>query len=122
MYKTGKTVVLATNQLYFVQSADLVIYMSEGRIAEAGPYPKLMAAGAQFATMMKEVQVEEEEDEKTAMATPSANTAVVAVAPVESDKVSEPTWLLNRSLISTQKYNAFLGTGFAWTGVPRFNA
>ena len=59
--KTGKTVVLATNQLYFVQSADVVLYVSDGRIAEAGPFQKLMASGGQFATMMREVQVDEEE-------------------------------------------------------------
>ena len=59
--ETGKTVVLATNQLYFVQSADLVLYVSDGRIAESGPFPRLMAAGGQFTAMMKEVQVHEAE-------------------------------------------------------------
>lgn len=79
---------LATNQLYFVQSADLVIFMSEGRVAESGPYPKLMAAGAQFATMMKEVQIQEDE-EKTPITAPNGEVArnTTTETAVESDKV-----------------------------------
>ncbi len=61
LQRAGKTVVLATNQLYFVQSADLVVYMSGGRVAETGTFSQLMAAPNQFAAMMKEVQVEEED-------------------------------------------------------------
>ncbi|GAX80189.1 hypothetical protein CEUSTIGMA_g7627.t1 [Chlamydomonas eustigma] len=60
MKKAGKTVILATNQLYFLQAADLVVNMSDGQVAEAGPFPTLMASGGQFANMMKEVQVEQE--------------------------------------------------------------
>ena len=88
LHKTGKTVVLATNQLYFVQSADMVVFMSEGRIAESGSYPKLMAAGEHFATMMKEVQIEEEEKDSPFAATVGEITqSAVATSPVESDKV-----------------------------------
>ena len=81
---------LATNQLYFVQAADLVIYMSEGRVAEAGPYHKLMASGGQFSTMMKEVQVEEEEEEKAMVVAAEPNVAApstVVITHLESDKV-----------------------------------
>ena len=86
LHKAGKTVVLATNQLYFVQSADMVVFMSEGRIAESGPYPKLMAAGAHFATMMKEVQIEEEEKDGPVAETAGEITQSTATT-VESDKV-----------------------------------
>lgn len=53
--------------------------MADGRVAEAGTFQKLSAAGGQFATMMKEVQVDEDEreDPKTAL-------AVVAAAPADS--------------------------------------
>jgi ABC-type transport system involved in cytochrome bd biosynthesis fused ATPase/permease subunit len=56
MKKAGKTVILATNQMYFLQAADHVVNMSDGRVAEAGTFPALMASGGQFANMMKEVQ------------------------------------------------------------------
>lgn len=53
----GKTVVLATNQLQFVASADTVLYIAGGRILEAGTYADLLLAGGPFAAMMKEAQV-----------------------------------------------------------------
>ncbi|MEW5304006.1 MAG: hypothetical protein WDW36_006649 [Sanguina aurantia] len=59
----GKTVVLATNQLQFVASADTVLYIAGGRILEAGTYADLLLAGGPFAAMMKEAQVEEESGE-----------------------------------------------------------
>ena len=53
-----KTVVLTTNQLQFVQAADLVLFVAQpGGIREAGTYEELIAAGGAFATMMREVQV-----------------------------------------------------------------
>ena len=89
LLKAGKTVVLASNQLYFVKDADLVVYTSEGRVAEAGPYPKLMAAGGQFATMMKEVQVDEEEEEgqqAQAVVLADGSATAPAAAMLESNK------------------------------------
>eukprot|EP00803_Ostreobium_quekettii_P010076 evm.model.scf_1807.1 EVM.evm.TU.scf_1807.1 scf_1807:280-13061(-) len=56
----GKTRVLVTNQLQYVSSADMVVFMSDGKVAEVGPYSELMAAGKGFARMMAEAQVEEE--------------------------------------------------------------
>lgn len=53
----GKTVVLATNQLQFVASADKVLYIAGGRILESGTYADLLLAGGPFAAMMKEAQV-----------------------------------------------------------------
>ncbi|GAX80188.1 hypothetical protein CEUSTIGMA_g7626.t1 [Chlamydomonas eustigma] len=64
LQKAGKTVILATNQLYFVQAADQVVYMSQGKVSESGSFPQLMAAGGHFAAMLKEVQVEEEDMSK----------------------------------------------------------
>ncbi|MEW5311484.1 MAG: hypothetical protein WDW38_003194 [Sanguina aurantia] len=55
----GKTVVLATNQLQFVASADTVLYIAGGRILEAGTYADLLLAGGPFAAMMKEAQLQQ---------------------------------------------------------------
>ena len=48
---------LATNQLQFVQSADLILLTKAGRVAESGTYSSLMAAGGAFAALMREAQV-----------------------------------------------------------------
>lgn len=53
----GKTRVLVTNQLQFVSSADLVVFMTDGEIAEMGSYSDLMAKNGAFAKMMAEAQV-----------------------------------------------------------------
>jgi ABC-type multidrug transport system ATPase subunit len=75
LQKAGKTVILATNQLYFVQAADQVVYMSQGKVSESGSFPQLMAAGGHFAAMMKEVQVEEEELNKDPAGVEAAHSA-----------------------------------------------
>lgn len=54
---SGKTVVLATNQLQFVSLADLVVVMRGGQAVEVGPYSELLAAGGVLAALMKEAQV-----------------------------------------------------------------
>ena len=54
-----------------------VICVSDGKIVEAGPFQKLMASGGQFATMMKEVQVDQEEKEKEVSALAAAPAASV---------------------------------------------
>ncbi len=48
---------LATNQLQFVAMADMVLFMRDGRITEAGSYQGLLDAGGEFAALMKEAQV-----------------------------------------------------------------
>lgn len=53
----GATVILATNQLQYTSMADLVVFMKDGRVAEAGPYQQLLNAGGGFAALMKETQV-----------------------------------------------------------------
>lgn len=52
-----KARVLVTNQLQFVRSADSVIFMAGGQIAEAGTYQKLMDAKAGFAKLMEQTEV-----------------------------------------------------------------
>ena len=52
-----KTRVLVTNQLQYVSQADFCILMSEGRLAEVGPYKELMAKEGAFAQLMSQAEV-----------------------------------------------------------------
>ena len=52
-----KTRILVTNQLQFVAGSDRVLYMAEGKIAEAGTYNELMKAGKGFAKLMQQAEV-----------------------------------------------------------------
>lgn len=55
----NKTRVLVTNQLQFVNAADVVVFMSDGEVAEMGGYSELIAKNGSFAKMMAEAQVME---------------------------------------------------------------
>ena len=48
---------LVTNQLQYARPADTILYMADGRIAEAGSYEELMAAGGGFAELMNQTEV-----------------------------------------------------------------
>mmetsp|Transcript_7887 Transcript_7887/g.22525 ORF Transcript_7887/g.22525 Transcript_7887/m.22525 type:complete len:1670 (-) Transcript_7887:66-5075(-) len=62
-YLKRKTVVLVTNQLQFVDDADIILYMKDGKIAEKGTYEELMALeGGLFAALMSEAKVEQDEE------------------------------------------------------------
>ena len=52
-----KTRILVTNQLQFVAGSDRVLFMSEGKIEEAGSYNELMKAGKGFAKLMQQAEV-----------------------------------------------------------------
>ena len=52
-----KTRILVTNQLQFVNSADLIVHMSNGRIQERGTYEELLAKQGAFAQMMSGSEV-----------------------------------------------------------------
>ncbi len=53
----GVTRVLVTNQLQFVSGADRVLFMADGRVAEAGSYAELIQAGGGFAQLMRQAEV-----------------------------------------------------------------
>ena len=66
-YLKDRTRVLVTNQLQFVEDADLVLYMKDGRVAEKGSYQELMAVpNGMFAALMADATAEEDEDEPEA--------------------------------------------------------
>ncbi|KAJ7165411.1 P-loop containing nucleoside triphosphate hydrolase protein [Mycena filopes] len=50
----GKTVLLVTHALHFLSQCDYIYTMSNGRIAEAGTYPELIARGGEFARLDRE--------------------------------------------------------------------
>ena len=52
-----KTRILVTNQLQFVNSADLIVHMNNGRIQEMGTYDELLAKQGAFAQMMSGSEV-----------------------------------------------------------------
>ena len=58
----GKTVLLVTHQLQYLQSCDRVVMMVGGRIAEKGTYSALLAAEGEFHLLMKQYLEEEEGD------------------------------------------------------------
>eukprot|EP00117_Sycon_ciliatum_P013217 scpid14143/ scgid13961/ Multidrug resistance-associated protein 5; ATP-binding cassette sub-family C member 5; Multi-specific organic anion transporter C; SMRP; pABC11 len=63
----GKTVMLVTHQLQYLQSCDSVLMMTAGRIAENGTYAQLMEAGGAFRALMdqylEEAAQEDEDDD-----------------------------------------------------------
>lgn len=54
---SGRTRVLVTNQLQFLRSADKIVFMLHGRMAEIGTYTELQAKDGLFAQMMKQAEV-----------------------------------------------------------------
>lgn len=51
----GKCVILVTNALKFVHLADNIMFLRDGKVAEAGTYSSLMEKGAYFFDMMSTV-------------------------------------------------------------------
>lgn len=50
----GKTVILVTHALHFLEQVDHVYYLGEGKIQEQGSFPSLMAAGGLFADLVRD--------------------------------------------------------------------
>ena len=49
----GRTVVVVAHRLATVRTADLIVVVSEGRIAEQGTHAQLAAAGGHYAAMLR---------------------------------------------------------------------
>jgi len=87
-YLRHKTVVLATNQLQFVEDTDLVLFLKDGAIAEAGTYAELVAKeGGAFATLMSEAKVDAEEGEEGAA---DKDSSAHGPGPVAPEVVAKP--------------------------------
>lgn len=60
----GKTRVLVTHALHFLPQVDYIYTVFDGKIAERGTYPELMAKEGAFARFIREFGAKEEEKEK----------------------------------------------------------
>lgn len=61
----GKTRILVTHALHFLPQVDYIYVLSEGRIAEQGPYTELMENGKEFSQFIKEFGTKEEGVQKS---------------------------------------------------------
>lgn len=59
-----KTLIMVTNQLYFLPNVDTVVLIHEGRVAEQGAYDDLMAHGPLFKELMESAGSMEDADAK----------------------------------------------------------
>ncbi|KAK7017781.1 ABC protein [Favolaschia claudopus] len=85
----GKTVLLVTHALHFLSQCDYIYTLSNGRIAEAGTYPELIARGGEFARLDKEfggAEAKEEEQGVEAGASESGGKKQMKVVSVEDAK------------------------------------
>ncbi|CAG9462430.1 unnamed protein product [Pedinophyceae sp. YPF-701] len=60
----GKTRVLVTHQLQFLEGADVVVVMERGGVAHVGSYRELVRKGVTFTKFAKDAEEESEEDKK----------------------------------------------------------
>lgn len=60
----GKTIVLATHQLQFIEQADLVIYLQEGKVGASGSYEELFNSSDDFRDFIDARKREQEESER----------------------------------------------------------
>ncbi|KAL0112749.1 hypothetical protein PUN28_012191 [Cardiocondyla obscurior] len=63
-YLKGKTRILVTHQLQYLQLADQIIVMSDGRIEQKGTFDQLQALGLDFMKLVKAADTKCKEDER----------------------------------------------------------
>ncbi|CAA7266944.1 unnamed protein product [Cyclocybe aegerita] len=60
---SGKTRILVTHALHFLPQVDYIYVIDDGRIAERGTYPELMAKGGEFSLFVTEFGSSEDEED-----------------------------------------------------------
>ena len=50
----GRTTLIATHRLSTIRGADVIFVIDHGRLVEQGTHPELMAAGGQYARMVRQ--------------------------------------------------------------------
>ncbi|KAK7872348.1 hypothetical protein R5R35_002792 [Gryllus longicercus] len=65
-YLGGKTRILVTHQLQYLQNADHIVMFNNGRIETQGSYRELAASGLDFAALLSAGDEDEEEEEEDA--------------------------------------------------------
>lgn len=71
---------LVTNALYYLPFADHILWLEDGRIAESGLYPALMAHGGRFADLVSKNVVTEDQTPADTAAAAAADSAAAAAA------------------------------------------
>ncbi|KAJ3514870.1 hypothetical protein NLJ89_g2120 [Agrocybe chaxingu] len=61
---SGKTRILVTHALHFLPQVDYIYVIDDGRIAERGTYPELMAKGGEFSLFVTEFGSSEDEEDR----------------------------------------------------------
>lgn len=72
----GKTRILVTHALHFLPQVDYIYTVVEGKVAERGTYPELIAKDGAFSRFIKEFGSKEEKEEKEEEAIEDASTVV----------------------------------------------
>lgn len=57
---SGKTVLLATHQLQYMQQVDHIIVLDQGKVAESGSYEDLMGKNGVFSSLMAQFHTEDD--------------------------------------------------------------
>lgn len=91
--KTGKTAFVITNQLQFLPAADSIVLLKGGKIAEAGSFEELQANGKEFAALVQEFgitndNVADDSEESSSERSKLANSTEGLKKPAD-EKVSE---------------------------------
>ncbi len=99
----GRTRVLVTHQLQFIQKADSIVVLDEGRVAAVGSFEQLVKSGLDVASLLKEYKKSEDEDDKardepTAAVEIDTKASRGAVDPAPSDNASAPLLMASKSL------------------------
>lgn len=72
-FLAGKTVLLVTHQLQFIEQADAIIYMNESRVAAFGPYGDLVNSSCEFRDFIDARKREQEESDRKKLESQKAN-------------------------------------------------
>lgn len=104
----NKTILFATHQLQYLSQCDVVLYMKNGKIAERGSYEELIRNNGEFATLIrlliKEVEEELEDEEDAFLPIPDAQRkADSPTTPLSPDDIRK---LVERTLSVGQRHTS----------------
>ncbi|MDP2439862.1 MAG: ABC transporter transmembrane domain-containing protein, partial [archaeon] len=86
---SGKTRILVTHQLFTLPSADLVVFMEDGRIAEMGTFQDLMQRGQGFAELIQNNSIESSssnEVDEAFIGSSSSSSSLISSSSLELEK------------------------------------
>ena len=113
----GKTRLLVTHALHFLPQVDYIYTVVDGRVAERGTYPELLAREGAFARFAREFGArdeQEEHDEKEEAAIEQAAEEGEKEAPRKAAATNSPLMQAeerNTGAVSGEVYKAYLSAG-----------